>query len=138
MAQGNSPNGHNGVDRLPGSWRVEITTPHQGSFPALFTFTGDGALIGTESPGPFESPSHGNWVGHGREAAYTFLVLFGSPAGAGRNTGSAKVVGTLQFDAGRGGWSGPFRIEVFDPAGHVLFSDRGTLQLTRIAIEALD
>jgi hypothetical protein len=65
-------------------------------------------------------------------------VLFGGPSGAGQNTGSAKVVGTLHFDADNGGWSGPFRIQVFDPAGHVLFSNAGTLRLTRIEIETLD
>lgn len=126
-----------GIDRLPGSWRAVATTPHQGSFPGLFTFTSDGAVIGTESPGPFESPSHGNWERRGRDVAYTFLGLFGTAAGAGHNAGSLKVVGTLHFDAHSGGWSGPFRIQVFTPAGAVAFSDEGTLQLTRIEIESL-
>lgn len=30
------------------------------------------------------------------------------------------------------------RIEMLDTASHARFSDRGTMQLTRIAIEALD
>jgi hypothetical protein len=127
-----------GIDGLPGSWRAEVSTPNQGSFPALITFIRDGGLIATESPGPFESPAHGNWLRRGRDVAFTFLVLFGTPAGAGHNSGSAKVVGTLHFDARGDGWSGPFRIQVFDAAGHVLFSDEGTIRLTRIEIEALD
>ena len=126
-----------GIDRLPGAWHAEITPSGQGPFPALFTFTSDGALIGSESPGPFESPAHGNWIRHGRNVAYTFFVLFGGPQGVGQNTGSAKVVGTLHFDAPDGGWSGPFRIEVFTPSGIAVFSNTGTLKLTRIEVESL-
>jgi hypothetical protein len=74
----------------------------------------------------------------GRDVAYTFLTLFGTSAGAGENNGSAKVVGTLHFDAHDGGWSGPFKIELFNKAGEVLFSGTGTIQLTRIAVEALE
>jgi hypothetical protein len=126
-----------GIDRLPGAWHAEITPSGQGGFPALFTFTNDGALIGSESPGPFESPAHGNWVRRGRDVSYTFFVLFGGPQGLGQNTGSAKVVGTLHFDAQGGGWSGPFRVQVFTPAGVAVFSNTGTLELTRIEIESL-
>ena len=46
-------------EKLVGSWNVAVTTPHQGSFPALLTFTADGSVIGTESPNPFESSGHG-------------------------------------------------------------------------------
>ena len=126
-----------GIDRLPGAWHAEITPSGQGAFPALFTFTSDGALIGSEPPGPFESPAHGNWVRHGRDVAYTFFVLFGGPQGLGQSTGSAKVVGTLHFNAGTGGWSGPFRIQVFTPSGVPVFSNTGTLELTRIEVESL-
>ena len=127
-----------GVNRLPGSWRVQITTAAQGSFPGLLTFTSDGAVIATESPGPFESPGLGNWVRRGRDVDLTFLVLFGSPAGGGRNTGSAKIVSTLHFDPRSGGWEGVFRIQVFNTAGAVLFEDCGEFQLTRIEVEKFD
>jgi hypothetical protein len=60
-----------GVDQLPGSWLAEITISPEVSFPALFTFTRDGALIATESPGPFESPSHGNWIRRAAEMSPT-------------------------------------------------------------------
>jgi hypothetical protein len=126
-----------GIDRLPGSWHSVVTTPNQGSFPGLITFNSDGGVTATESPGPFESPAHGNWERRGRDVAYTFFALFGTAAGAGHNAGSLKVVGTLHFDARNGGWTGPFRIQVFTPTGAVIFSDEGTIALTRIEIESL-
>jgi|SRR5215510_5843280 len=124
-----------GIDRLPGSWHVVASTPAQGSFPALFTFNADGGMIASESPGPVESSGHGNWERRGRDVAFTFFVLFGS--NTGRNTGSAKAVGTLHFDASDGGWTGQFRIQVFNAAGVQIFTDTGTFELTRIEIESL-
>ena len=132
-----------GVGGLPGSWRAEITPdgppgqPPPPSLPALFTFTSDGALIATESPGPFESPAHGNWERRGRDVAFTFLVLFGSNAGGGQNTASVKAVGLLHFDARHNTWSGRFRFQLFDPGGTVLATVGGMLELTRIEIESL-
>jgi hypothetical protein len=48
-----------------------------------------------------------------------------------------KVVGRLQYDD-KGGWSGPFKIDVLDAGGQVVFTDHGTFTLTRIAVESLD
>jgi len=90
-----------------------------------------------ESPNPFESSGHGNWIrkDHG-EVAYTFVALFGSQEG--KNTGKLKVVGTLRSDASKDSWSGPFKIDVFDASGQVIFTDQGTFSLTRIAVESID
>ena len=100
------------------------------------TFTGDGSVITSESPNPFESSGHGNWVNgkHG-EVAYTFIALFGSDQGV--NTGKLRVVGTLQYDEGSDGWRGPFKIDIFDAGGQVTFTDRGTFSLTHIVVESL-
>ena len=124
-----------GIHRLPGAWHA-VTTPNGfGAFPALFVFTSDGAVIGSESPGPFESPVYGSWVRRGRDVAFTFVALFGGPLGAGQNTGSAKVVGMLRFDAHRDTWSGPFRIQVFNAAGTRIFLNEGTVDFTRFEVE---
>ena len=131
-------NSENARHRLPGSWHAQAGTAAQGTFPGLFTFTSDGGVIGTESPGPFESPAIGSWVARGGGAAFTFFALFGSPAGGGQNTGRLKVVGSLHFDHAADGWSGPFKIDVFDAAGHLLFTDRGQITLTRIVVESID
>jgi len=85
---------------------------------------------------PFEGSGHGSWTTKSSgEVAYTFIALFGSEEG--KNTGKLKVVGTLQSDSGKDGWSGPFKIDVFDPNGQVIVTDQGTVSLTRIAVEAL-
>jgi hypothetical protein len=124
-------------EKLLGSWNVAVTTPSQGTFPALLTFTADGSVIADESPSPFESSGQGNWIrsDHG-EVAYTFVALYGSQEG--KNTGKLKVVGTLRSDASKDSWSGPFKIDIFDASGQVIFTDRGTFRLTRIAVESLD
>ncbi len=136
VAPANQASPDNRSDKLLGSWNVEVTTPSQGTFPALLTFIGDGSVISDESPNPFESSGHGSWVNrnHG-EVAYTFVALFGSEQGV--NTGKLKVIGTLQYDSGANGWHGPFQIDIFDASGQVVFTDRGTFSLTRIAVEPL-
>lgn len=126
-----------GTENLVGSWSVEASTPTQGAFPVLITFTTDGSVITDESPLPFESSGHGSWVSNtDGEVMYTFLALFGGEDG--KNTGKIKVVGTLAFDADTETWSGPFKVEVFDASEQVVFSDLGSFSLTRIQVETLD
>lgn len=90
-----------------------------------------------EPPSPFETSGHGNWISTGRrDVAYTFVALIGSAEGP--LSVKLKVVGTLRFDSAKDTWNGPFKIDGFDPGGNVIFSDRGTFSLTRIAVERLD
>jgi hypothetical protein len=125
------------MESIVGAWSVAVTTPNQGTFPALLAFTSDGTVTGAESPGPFESSGHGSWVSRDNgEVAYTFLSLFGSSES--KNTGKLKVIGTLQQDGNSSGWHGPFKIEGYDAKGDVTFSDRGTFSMTRIEVEPLD
>jgi hypothetical protein len=124
------------VEKLLGSWNADITTLNQGTFPALMTFTSDGSVIAAESPIQFESSGHGNWNNKtSGDVAYTFTALYGSEEG--KNTGKLKVVGTLNMDSGKDSWSGPFKIDVFDASGQVIFTDNGTVNLTRIAVETI-
>lgn len=126
----------NRSEKLCGSWYVEVNI-QQGIVPALLTFTSDGGVIADESPEPFESTGHGSWVSTGREGvAYTFMVLFGSQEG--KNTGKAKVVGTLQFDADTGGSQGPFKIESVDTTGNVTPANHGIFNLKRIVVEPMN
>lgn len=121
---------------LPGSWEVVGETPSQGQFKALITFTSDGSIIANE-PSAFETAGHGSWnTVEPSQVAYTFLTLIGSATG--EFSGSIKVVGTLQIDATQVKWSGPFRVDVFDPNGNAVFTDSGTLTGTRIQIEPLN
>jgi hypothetical protein len=128
----------NREQKLLGAWNVEVTTVAQGTtFPALLTFTPGGGMIADEPPLPFETSGHGNWVKHGGDkVAYTFVALIGSTEGP--LSARLKVVGTLNFDVGKDQWAGPFKIDVFDPEGNVVLSDRGTFRLKRITVESLD
>jgi hypothetical protein len=130
--------GNDRQEKLLGSWNVEVTTVGQGTtFPALLTFTDDGAMLADEPPSPFETSGHGNWVKTGRrDVAYTFVSLIGSAEGP--LSAKLKVVGTLQWDDGNDSWNGPFKIDILDPSGNMILSDRGTFSLTRIAVERLE
>ena len=138
IAQTAQANASNRSEKLLGSWNVVVTTEVQGiTFPALLTFSDDGGMIADEPPSPFETSGHGNWISAGRrEVAYTFVSLIGSAEGS--LSAKLKVVGTLQYDAGSGSWSGPFKINVLDANGQVSFTDHGTFSLTRIAVESLE
>jgi hypothetical protein len=121
-----------------GSWEVVVTTVGQGTtFPALLTFNDDGGMLADETPSPFETTGHGNWVSTGRrDAAFTFVALIGSAEGP--LSVKLKVVGALHFDSVSNTWSGPFKIDGFDTNGQVAFSDHGTFTLARIAVERLE
>jgi hypothetical protein len=139
QGRGNHHASGNSLHRLAGAWSVEVTVEiQQLSFPGLLTFTSDGIVLAEEPPSPFETTGHGNWVATGpREAAFTFLALFGGGPG-GNVSATGKVVGKLEYDPRADNWSGPFKIQVFDPDGNEIFADRGTFSGTRIAVETLD
>jgi len=124
---------------LVGSWHVAVSTPSQGTFPALITFGADRTVLSSESPGPFESAGHGNWIncddGAG-SVAFTLVALLGSQES--KPNGRLKVTSVIQPTPDRKGWHGPFKVEGFDASGQVTFTDRGSFQLTRIAVESID
>ena len=123
--------------RLVGAWNVEGSTVNQGTFPVLMTFNSEGSVIASESPVGFESAGHGSWTTNTRgQVSYTFYSLLGSQDGV--NTGKIKVVGTLKYDPKTNGWSGPFKVEVFDAGGQLVLADEGTFKLTPIPIESLN
>jgi hypothetical protein len=123
---------------LVGSWSSTITAVDMGvTAPGLLSFTSDGIVLGDEPPNPFETTAHGNWVSTGAlDAAYTFLFLTGSPEG--KLSSKGKVTGALHYDATADGWSGPFKIWMWDAAGKQIMTDHGTITCTRIAVEKLD
>jgi len=126
------------MDNLLGSWDAEVTVEAQGAtFPALITFGAGGIVIADEPPQPGETSGHGNWVSTSdNQVAYTFVSLYSGEGGI--YNGRLKVVGTLQFDAGTVSWQGPFKIDVFDANDQVVFSDKGTVDMTLIALESME
>jgi hypothetical protein len=124
------------VMKLVGSWDTTFETAIQGGpFKALMTFTSDGTILSAE-PSAYETTGFGSWLPTGsRTAAYTFRSYVGSATG--ENTGSIKVVGKLRLDPSQDRWRGPFKVEVFDPSGNLVFSDTGTFVADRIGVEPL-
>lgn len=125
-------------DKLPGAWSVEVTTVLQGTWSSLMTFTSDGTMLADEPPGPGETTGHGNWVPQGRNAArFTFRTFIAVELAPGVVTSDLKVVGELEYDSASDAWTGPFKIQIFDPAGNPVFEDTGTFKGTRIPVEHL-
>jgi hypothetical protein len=125
------------LDKLLGSWEAVTTVEIQNAtFPSLLTFTSDGSVIADEPPSPFETSGHGNWISTGPgQVAFTFMTLVGSAEGP--LSLKYKVVGTLKLGSDKKSWLGPFKIDILDPNGQVIFTDHGTFNLTRIVVESL-
>lgn len=134
------------LDNLAGGWIVEATPETQPPFEGLITFNADGGLLSSAQPMGidfmgrplYETPGYGNWIAtRPNQAAFTFVALYTDASGM--SAGKGKVVGKLQYDPRTDTWSGPFRFEVRDASGTVLyFESRGTINAARIAVETLD
>lgn len=124
--------------KLPGAWSVEVTTGSQGTWSSLMTFTSDGTMLADEPPGPGETTGHGNWVPQGRNGArFTFRAFLAVELAPGVVTSDLKVVGEPEYDSASDTWTGPFKIQIFDPEGNPVFEDTGTFKGTRIPVEHL-
>jgi hypothetical protein len=117
-----------------GSWNVQITVVNaNATFPGLLTFFTDGNVSADETPVPFETSGHGNWVRTGPDsAAFTFTYLIGSEAPDQWITGT--VSGEVKYDPKTDHWNGPFTIALVDQSGSEVFADTGTMIGTRITV----
>jgi hypothetical protein len=139
-ASGQAENNRGGAQRLTGSWDTQVV---QDGFPPtrrLFTFTSDGAALGTAvlqaTPIGVElfGTPHGAWVRTGdRQFIASFLAL--RQAINGDSTGSYKLRVSLTMNESGTAWDGEFVIEFFLPNGTPLFAGQGTLHATRILPE---
>lgn len=110
----------------------------QATFPALMTFTSDGTMLADEPPNPGETTGHGNWVPQGRNGErFTFRAFIAVELAPGVVTSDLKVVGELKYDSASDTWTGPFKIQIFDPEGNPVVEDTGTFKGTRIPVEHL-
>ena len=128
------------TQRLTGSWDAEVA---QDGFPPtrrLFTFTSDGAAVGTAvlQATPvgvqlFGAP-HGAWIRTGdRQFIASFVAL--RQAINGDPAGSFKLRVTLTLNESGTEWDGEFLIEFFLPDGTPILAGQGTLHATRILAE---
>jgi len=117
---------------IVGTWSAQVTPQGPGATPpfqSLLTFTRDHGVVETESDEP--GTGLGSWqhVGPNRYA-FAFEIFIFTPAGT---PGGHIVVNSVSTLA-RGTLSGPFRFKVFNPAGTVVQSGRGTATATRFVI----
>jgi hypothetical protein len=124
---------------LIGAWSISVTPTLAPAFASLGTFSADGTLtnISSSSMGfPPESPGYGEWVRVGPDRfAITFHTLLGD--GAGNLAGRGKVRATLTVGSKGDSVAGVFQVDVFDPSGGLIISDTGTVQGSRLKVEAL-
>jgi hypothetical protein len=133
-ATGNSgqhTGGHHG-QRILGTWVVDVTPTVDEPFQAMVTLSAGGGLVETESSSP--GTALGSWESRGRgRVAVTFqrfeFDAEGEPAG--------RVVVRTEVIVRGAQFSGPFKFDVFDPAGNVVISGGGTATATRFAVQPL-
>lgn len=128
------PRGHHdqAAAGVVGTWDVSVTPDGAPAFPALLSFHRGGTLTETESDAP--GTGLGAWK---RTGAKTFAVAFKTfiftPTGDPQ--GWVIVRAAVTLDAGK--LSGPFKFDLFDPAGNKVQSGAGTATATRFVIPAL-
>jgi hypothetical protein len=126
-----------GGQSLQGAWNVTVSFDGvpQPICTAPSLNTGDGGVI-AGGCSLAESPGYGQWVRVGNgEFAITFV---GSTYDAGGAiNGSYKVRAKVKVSNNVQAFSGPFRTDVFDLNGNVVFTTPGTVAATRIVIELL-
>jgi len=131
---------------LTGSW-LETFTPAGGSpFKAVETYGADGGWIssaqgavvtGPPLPASF-TPAQGQWTYQGGRTFSTTAVSIGSDLTDGHLLFLLKVRQTVTLNRGGNAYRSVFRVEVFDPAGNLLFIVEGTSEARRIGVEPLD
>jgi hypothetical protein len=131
--------------RFVGSWRL-IVSPDQGTpTPTLATVSADGTLVSSSLPveaalgSPdaviFVSSTHGAWEATGPETAgCTFVGL--AADGQGRQFGSATINSSVKLGPDGQTFARLYHAKVADPDGTVVATEDGTVQATRIAVEA--
>jgi hypothetical protein len=128
---------------VAGSWLITAVVPGAPPFKALLTLTEDGNAVSAGQgdvrvPAPaIFSAYHGTWkhLG-GRTFTFTILSIMYSPT-TGEFAGLFKVRQTLTLGDSEDEWSGPGKLEIFDPAGNSVFALEGTAQAQRIKVEPL-
>jgi hypothetical protein len=126
--QGKHHRGH-GQARIVGTWSVQVTPDGEQPFQALITFTRDGSVIETEADAP--GTGQGAWTRIGpNRFRFAFQSFAFTETGAPGGHVVVRSVVTLSNDT----LSGPFKFNVYDPAGNVTASGSGTATATRFEI----
>jgi len=132
---------------LVGSWLLTVTVPDNpppfDSFSGLWALTGDGILIAsaqgdiTPTPFPSSTSQYGAWASlGGRQFGATFASIL-YDVQTGENMGMFKLNQNITLNDAGDEWSGPFKLNVYDPDGNVVAVVNGTAKARRIVVEPL-
>jgi hypothetical protein len=112
---------------------VDVAPAGDEPFQAMLTLSPGGGVIETESTNP--GTAQGSWVDRGGGRLALTIQRFdfdqqGHPAG--------HVVVRAELDpVGDGRLSGPFKVDVFDPEGNIVFSGTGTATARPFEVQPL-
>ena len=138
IAAGSPAAGAQAGRSLEGSWITDVTVAETGErVVGLFTYTGDGGMVSTNTTHPRWGPAHGAWVRTGdREFAITFQRLrFDSD---GTFVGTHKVRGTITLNEAADEYTlAPSLSELFDVEGNLVSSRPQTGEAKRIKVEPM-
>jgi Tetratricopeptide repeat len=125
---------------LEGTWRVVVTQSGSAPFVAFHTFMGGGAMPetnqfdGAVEGGVRQMPGHGVWRRTGSHTFnHTFEKLLSDTAG--NFVARVKIREMIELNSKLDSYSGVATVNVFDPAGNLLFSSCATTQATRMVPE---
>jgi hypothetical protein len=123
---------HAHAARIVGTWSAQVTPDGAPPLQALLTFTRGGGVIETESDAP--GTGQGSWKRIAPDRfAFAFQTFIFSPTGEPGGHVVVRSVVTLTNAT----LSGPFKFDVFDPAGNKVQSGSGTATATRFVIAQL-
>jgi len=124
--------GHAHAGNILGTWSTQVSPDGTPSFQALVTFTKGGGAVETES----DAPGTGQGAWH-RIGSHRFAFAFQTFIFSANGEPGGHVVVRSILTLAHGTLSGPFKFDVFDPAGHKVQSGTGTATATRFVIPKL-
>jgi hypothetical protein len=118
-----------------GTWHITIVSEGPGAPPpveGISSFGSNGVFANVDALGV--GSSLGSWKQkNGNGFGVTFVSFNFDPSGNNTGKTKARATGTVNGDS----IAGRFAFDVFDPAGHVVFSGAGSFSGTRLVVEAL-
>jgi hypothetical protein len=121
-------------ERLIGAWYLDGISSLGDQIHALATFNADGTMS-EDQLGAFETSGHGIWeMDKQGKVRFTAVELTWVETPSFAYTGKFVVTQALKRNAATDTWSGPFKLNIYDPDNNSIVEATGTVTLTRITL----